>query len=219
MKKNLLGMLALLLISSSAAVAQSEFKPTKGFGMEVGFSPLGTTNVSSFGGQLRGNYWLSESMVVRLGLGINTSSDKDDNGLTDDEFIKKVSNTTSFQITPGFLYMFSGTERLSPYVGAEIGIGMINDKEEDYTGNNSVVKKASGIDFGINLLTGFNYYFARNLYVGVEMGLGFYTSTYGNPTIETNTNGQTVTVESKATVGNTTFAPAFTSVLRLGWIF
>lgn len=66
-------------------------------------------------------------MAVRLKLGLNTSTDKDVTyyeSPTDQKEYERNSkeSITTFSIMPGFEYHFTKYERISPYVGGEIGL-------------------------------------------------------------------------------------------------
>ena len=91
-------------------------------------------------------------------------------------------------IRPGFEKHMAGTERLSPYCGAEIAITMVTSKEvkEGANGDGSVnkttTKGADGsLSFGAGLLAGVDYYIAKSLYLGAEIGFFFDILVISNP--------------------------------------
>ena len=148
------------------------FKPgSERFGAEAGLSLGGGFGLN--GGNLNFNFTLSDEWMVRLGFGVTvdkvSSKDEDDN--------KNHVTESTFNVKPGIIYSFSGTDRLEPYVGAELVFGL------NSTCNYSNVKmdgatyerenKTRTSNFGANAVTGFNFYVAKDLYVGAEVGLGF----------------------------------------------
>lgn len=115
--------------------------------------------------------------------------------------LQNESKTSSFTINPGFEKHFTGTDRLSPYVGFEIyfssskttfkkdtlvegnfATGVLYDTVTTsstfqapwtkYTLN----QKSGSSTFGVNLIAGADYYFTKNLSLGVEFGFGFYST-------------------------------------------
>lgn len=92
---------------------------------------------------------------------------------------------------------FDGTDRLSPYVGAELvfGIGR-NSIEREFFGGNSATAVAENFavfsltrtegttTVGLNALAGVDYYIADNLYLGAEIGFGLQRTTLRDVEVE-----------------------------------
>ena len=234
--------LASMLLSSLAINAQSEavvsndeskgqkqeneFKVDPGkFMMEVGFSPIaGTVNeVNLIGGQLRGIYVVSEKVEVKLGVGFGLNKTKSDNGESGAAWAENANRVSSFSINPGVNYIFEGTKKLSPYIGAELGYGMSASKVKRETNAGKIIDKNADVDrynnFKFNALAGFDYFFAKNIFVGVEVGLGVNISVLKESYTETTADGKTTKDESKVDAHTVNFAPSFTPSLRLGWAF
>jgi hypothetical protein len=88
---------------------------------------------------------------------------------------------------------FQGTDRLSPYVGAELAYSMSSSEmtREFHNSNNAddqskpenwqtwdmTVKNGSS-SFGLNALAGVDFYFADNFYLGAEVSLGFQNTSF-----------------------------------------
>ncbi len=141
------------------------------FGAEAGLS-LGN-GFSLSGGNLNCNYSLSDELTVRLGFGLNVTKSAE----KDSSDNKGHETETSFDIKPGIVYSFSGTERLEPYVGAEVVFGFDSNHtygEGKFDGKTiETTEKTKTNHFGANAFTGFNFYVAKDLYVGAELGFGF----------------------------------------------
>ncbi|MDR0683482.1 MAG: porin family protein [Dysgonamonadaceae bacterium] len=227
MKKYLL-VLVMALISASVINAQESYKPGAGsFSLEVGFSPFAANGsaISLPSGSLTGIYSLNDAIAIRLGLGFSQTS-----ASTDDKTnkIKGSYSETEFSITPGIVYSFAGTAKLTPYAGAEFLIGStgsFGERESNYGSNNSSKTTRTNMDlngdrfgintFGIGVFTGFNYYFAKNLYIGAEVGLGYTSVSLKDGEI---TQGTTATkYENESTASAIGFHA--TPTLRLGWAF
>lgn len=140
--------------------ASADVKPDEGtFSLEVGFCPFQSNSVSLQNGRLMGIYSINENWSVRAGLGFEATSDTDAND------VESESRTISF--TPGAFYSFEGTDKMTPYLGGELGFYSTKAETDGKT-----TKDILGI--GIAAFTGMNYYFSKNIYVGVEVGAGFY---------------------------------------------
>ena len=187
------------------------------FGAEAGLSLGGGFGLN--GGNLNFNFTLSDEWMVRLGFGVTvdkvSSKDEDDN--------KNHVTESTFNVKPGIIYSFSGTDRLEPYVGAELVFGL------NSTCNYSNVKmdgatyerenKTRTSNFGANAVTGFNFYVAKDLYVGAEVGLGFIVTPQSH-NFGTNDEGEEYDSKDDKSKSHTThISPNCTPSVRVGWKF
>lgn len=232
-------LLAALLLSSMAINAQeaadstaateeqnvsNEFKVDPGkFMAEIGFSPVSGTydDVNLIGGQLRGIYVVSEKIEIKLGLGFGVNKEAAESGVGD-TWSKSTSSTSRLSINPGFNYLFEGTKKLEPYIGAELEFGTTSNKTVNETSTTKITNKnqTGGFNtFGLMALTGFNYFFAKNIFVGAEIGLGFGVNVQKGSYTETVTDGKTEKAENDVEAHTTDFSPVVTPTLRLGWAF
>ncbi|HEY4651988.1 MAG TPA: hypothetical protein VIG72_11275 [Pontibacter sp.] len=163
--------LAALVASGFTAQAQdgnTTYKPTAGnITTEVLFNDFGNINLNN--GMLRARYFTSDAFAYRLSMGLTYDYDK----INDD------THTRVFGITlaPGIEKHFAGTERLSPYIGAELPISMQSAKLETKDGYVEGATSATGANrgyfgIGVNAVAGMDFYFAKNFYAGVEVGTG-----------------------------------------------
>ena len=240
MKKMLLVMLAIVSASFMNVSAQEleVLKPKAGsFSLEVGFSPLSLgdngASVHLPMGNLTGIYSISDKWGVRLALGFSSIKGKWDNGEEDEELFESNSYTqTVFSFAPGFTYSFKGTRRLAPYIGGEFQFATASNKFDeksfDYEFTESNRERLYGGSYegiypfnayGVNLITGFNYYFAKNIYLGVEVGLGVQFMQNKKWKTEELDGLDSDTEESKAS--SSVFAAALYAnpQIRLGWAF
>lgn len=237
MKKIILGLVAFATIS--VANAQSEFKPNKGdvtteFGLWGG---LGNSNLSlndrdekgiNRGGLLRFRYFAKENLAFRVGINVTHEGETENvYGGTNQENkgTFKISNT-AFLLNLGVEKHFSGTEKLSPYVGGDLLFQAGSSKEEwnnatqsgsRYDENNKGSLKGPGtIGFGARGVVGADYYFAKRVFLGAEAGLGFLYSKLGKTTIKDN-DDPTVTLKS---AGNEfELSPSVITGIRIGFVF
>lgn len=142
----------------------------------------------------------------------------------DDSYVYK---TTTFGLNLGFEQHLTGTRRLSPYIGAEIAFGLKSSKEtidtkestteikggwetyqsgiyyDPYYRNNisyqySIPSENGYTSFGINLITGFDFYISKHLFVGYELLFGYNYLKYDDFEV-------TVTPKPGQTVSNTNY--------------
>jgi hypothetical protein len=204
---------------------KESFKPKKGsIALEAGFSPFAVdgNNIYLQQGQIRAVYTVSEKIGIRLGLGFNTVSASDDNGQVGDAWQSETKNSSAISFSPGLVYSLSGTEKLTPYFGAELVFATSSNTSITEGRNSKTIVRNDGEIFntiGVGVFSGFNYYFAKNLYAGVELGIEIDNRSLKNMVTETTTSATTETIELKNEVRVTTVETVFNPAIRLGWVF
>lgn len=179
-------------------------------------------------------------MALRLNLGITTSSSSSDyaENSTDTAEIGTLDRSSStFKIGVGIEKHFAGTTRLSPYVGAAISFSTssnsadeTNVAQDPFTlqygyaqGVTTTVDGPSSTTFGIGILAGADYYFVDHIYLGIEGGLGFSTTSDGErtsttvvaqPGVPTTTTTSITRGGSESGIGHN-----YNAGLRLGFVF
>ncbi len=187
------------LVAASVAGANAQKFQGGEKNLEVNFSPLSATPIGING--LRFRMFNSESSAIRVGFSI--SGDNETNvwsqpleiGTVTIPELYATDKSFGFAITPGYEKHFAGTDRLSPYVGAELSFAMntFTQTEEHHSGNSETTVgdpanwstwttevKNGTTTFGLNALAGVDYYFADNFYLGVEIGLGFQRTSFSD---------------------------------------
>lgn len=188
------------------ATTAKTFKPgSERFGAEAGFNFGNGFSLS--GGTLNCNYTLSDELMIRLGFGLNVDKEvKEVEGKNE----KTSNTTTTFDLKPGLIYSFTGTDRLEPYVGGEVVFGIVsnNDKESDPN------VKTTQTHFGLNAVSGFNVYVCKDLYVGAEVGFGFLVTPGAHTKVDDSNSTET------DDPGHTTHIGANVNpAVRVGWKF
>lgn len=234
--------------------------------IEANFTPFSAGQpVISISG-LKFRMFTSENMAIRLNFFLGTSkvtsvntqpgADPEAAGAPDAQLnpaLYTYDKTFAFGIQPGLEFHMEGTDRLSPYVGAVLDIAIGNESTEvedwgplsiadhdsqtqsDY-GMFSRTDKTGTFRFGIFGVLGVDYYFADNIYLGAEVGIGFSNTntkdseiTYSNQTayqvnltdISTpiSTESNLVELEDPTVNGSmNNFGPIANAAIRLGWI-
>lgn len=223
MKRKFLLLVAIILTNVVAINAQDSYKPAPGsISVEVGFAPFGSSPIVS-DGSLLGIYTLSEQLSVRLNLGFGIASTSWNNGEDGNNKMANSSSASEFSILPGIIYSFAGTNRLTPYVGAELGLASSFSKNVEELGTITATQTNVNGDitaFGLGAFTGFNYYFAKNLYVGAEVKLSLARYSLKNTEIEYSGSGAPYNPPSSKEKSNGFgLAIGAVPVIRLGWTF
>ena len=186
MKKTIL--FCALALATSGLFAQKQTGGEKN--LEVQFTPLGDAPVSIAG--LRFRMFNSEASAFRLSINVGGSTDAvvteqpGVSGAPDEDRpeLYDTDKSFTFSIAPGYEKHFEGTDRLSPYVGAEVAFETttLTSTSEAWDGTNTdpldgavweSTLTTGTTSFGLNLVAGTDFYFADNIYLGVEVGFGF----------------------------------------------
>ena len=207
---------ALAATSIVAAQAQSEFKPKAGDvttdvslfanGLFANPTALYKGNVASgvssnkfdlsTVGVLKGRYFFQDDLAFRLSLGLSSPSVKSTLEETNHSLENKYRATTLY-FGLGVEKHFTGTDRLSPYVGAELHVGSYTTNAESndtrtvgtiVTKTNQQIKAAPGFTFGGGLFMGADYYIAPKVFLGLEAGLNIDAYSLGKTTNITTIN-------------------------------
>ena len=192
MKKVLFSIIAVFtfsIINAQSSMSGSEYKPTKGtVTTEVGLS--GGLNNANFNlNNLKFRYFLKENMGLRLGLGLQSETDEAINNANPANTITTTDKASRFQINLGIEKHFEGSDRLSTFVGADLVLSFANQSNDVIQQNGNFVKNSGGGNagnaFGVQLLTGADYYIAKKVYLGVEAGLSILSGTGKDAVTET----------------------------------
>lgn len=208
------------VIIMGAVNVNAQYKPEKmSVATEINYSG---SNVSlpEFGARAR--LFLNENMVVRLGLGFGTSSTKTTNYvLIPDKESYTTNSSTTFSLAPGFEYHFSKFERVSPYVGAELGFLFGSTKDNTDNNDNSYYKKVKSPIFGfkIGAVTGVDVHIYKGFYIGAELGLGYTLTSEGRGETKEYINDKEVITKGDEEKATNSFGLYATPALRIGWFF
>ena len=229
--KKLIFIMAAVLAGAISASAQDSFKPEAGdFSLELNYTPgILSGNNSSAGFKLpeyglKGRLFVGDRFAVKLNLGFSTNSTNDktyitnpDNSVTTTE---DISGRTSFSIMPGIEYHFGNYKRVSPYVGAAVGINVGNRVSRDVTGNVSSKTVSPTFGFAVQAAAGVDVYICKGLYAGLEMGLGYGLDKTGRgKTSSVDNTGATTESQGNSDSITSSFGFFATPSIRVGWFF
>ena len=209
MKKLLIA--GVTLISVWGAVNAQEFKAGKG-NVTADLS-LFSKGIFATESMLKGRYFISDGIALRGALSLITDSQKD----TSNEDVTKKQNKSQIGMRFGVEKHFSGTDRLSPYIGGDIGLAYQTQSSSSKPkhGDKTKVEGPGTLGFGMGLFFGADYYFVKNVYLGVEAGLDFGTASVGSVK---QTTGSTSTTGTKAGSSSTVSVGA-NAGFKLGFVF
>lgn len=177
---------------------------------------------------LRYRYFLQDNIALRVTVGLDNMSTTDNYY----EFGDGTGATGTWETTDNMFmfgiggeYHFGGTDRLSPYGGLQINIGMGKYTEAGANGDNAGYVadytedfEAKTSMFGVDLVAGTDYYFAENFYMGLELGLGW--ASYTDKEAERTISSGGVTVNAIDAEAKSSFlSTGAVGTFRLGWRF
>lgn len=180
-------------------------------------------------GLLRFRYFFTDQLALRVGatIGFNTDVENIYGGANQSQKGTIKSNEGTYLINLGVEKHFAGTDRLSPYVGADLMIGTNTFREKGTDTDGDIYdasfsysqKGANTLVMGIRGVVGADYYFSKHVYLGAEAGLGFLYGKEGTTTISVTENNQTETITLKSTGSNTQLTPSIITGVRVGFVF
>ncbi|MES2800069.1 MAG: outer membrane beta-barrel protein [Bacteroidota bacterium] len=217
---------AIALTGSSFAQKATSDTPMSLEG-QVGFN---TSTLSFSSPAIRFRYFVTENIAVRatLGMSFGTTNEMfyEDEALNSGGEGTYTEKSSSWNLAVGAEYHFAGTDRLSPYAGLDIGFGGGSDSYmgensdgSSYVADFSMEGKDPMSMIGVNLVAGTDFYFAENFYLGLELGLGFGSTTWKEGTSSVTFGGTTTDGPVSNTYKSSSFSNNFISNFRLGWRF
>lgn len=220
MKKRIILVLGLFF---SFACVHAQYKPEANtWSTELNYSPGGADNgtfqIPQYGAKVR--YHLSNNLVLRLNLGLGldrdiTTSYYKDNDKEEEAYAKNFTN--KFSLMPGVEYHFDRFERVSPYIGGELGFiaGNTGERADNTANDNYSEEKTPVFGFGMRVVSGFDVYLCKGLYLGAELGLGYEYGSTGRKSIDNNG----VSSDGNTSTSTHYFGFNVNPALRIGWNF
>ena len=203
MKKIFLFAFAIIpFLAISQDETNSKFPTPKSLMFEINAKPFAENQIISFE-HFQTKYWLNEKIVLRLGIQLNNQKnemaiedwEEDANSTT-----PYIENSLLFGIKPGIEYRFHKSKFISPYIGLELFIknkissskyttwesySYPYDQQEVITEVKNAWRSTSYyygyeydrekayVSYGANILAGCDFYIVKNMYFGIEAGLGY----------------------------------------------
>lgn len=247
MKKTLLIMAGIFATLGSYAQTtkvdtEKSLKPNaKNLTTELNVNPFnGQINLNNSLNQIKFRYFASPTVALRLGFNISridsVNSVNNPYG-TNSNFYNDEKKSTTIGVNLGIEKHFTGTKRLSPYIGADVSITERSSSEDisnnqstttvtnawyyTYISNNTTVtqiQQPGYTRYGLNLFTGFDFYIARHFFFGYEFNYNISKTKWKDISI-VSTPSTGVNTGSSIKNTNTTFGPSLINGIRLGYSF
>lgn len=239
MKKSILSLA--LVAMGVVAFAQKPAAGDKTFefnlNFQTGAAPVNYGNGATMGiPQLRLRYFMADDMAIRVKLGLGSSTDKTSQMATiagtDVTAERTEKSGFGLALTPGIEKHFAGTDKFSPFVGAELPIAFAGGSSIEVTNSDNAAgavsasgdsyKSQAGSNFmiGLGLVIGADYYFTDAIYLGVEGGLGLFSMTStGEGTVDVTSGGVAAPQAKTLKSSSSNLFGATSGSVRLGYKF
>lgn len=213
---------------SGTLLAQKPSSDDSNYSLEGMINYDNTNGVSWNAPNLRARYFVNDNIAARVTLGISSSSETMnvyEAGGNGTGTIDMASMGWSLGL--GAEYHLSGTDKLSPFFAAGIsfgGMSMTEDWENSdgtgYMSEQTTAIKSSGSKLGFGIGAGVDYYVFDNIYIGLELGLGWDSYTDGGGSDSSTEGGITtdVTTESSGSMSSLSLGGGNLG-FRIGWRF
>lgn len=235
--------------SAADAPAASILKPQSGHvATELNINPFnGSLSLNNAINQLKFRYFTTPHLAVRLGVDGSkvSSSFRDTNPYGTNSYRyedERSSRTIGLNI--GIEKHFAGTKRLSPYLGADLSITnkftthkfIVGQSVTNVTGawfeytynpdnpsypNISHIGEQGYFRYGINVVSGFDFYMAKNFFFGYEMNFGISRTVQQELKVEqSNAYTDTSPSSQNSLKGSSfSFGPSLMNGVRVGYVF
>jgi hypothetical protein len=240
----LAGMASYAQTSNNSAGDDGDLKPkAKKISTELNVNPFnGQLNLNNSLNQIKLRYFAKPDFAVRLGFNVNKRDSiyNINNAYgTTSNFFNDDRKSTTFGLNAGIEKHFTGTRRLSPYIGVDVTYSQrsasekienngatINVKNGWYSTTvvgNTIVGQPQQTAFsryGVNLVSGFDFYMARHFFFGYEFNLGISKTSW--KTVQVTQTGQgSTSVPTSSTGKNSTvnFGTSLQNGIRIGYTF
>ncbi|MCO4293909.1 hypothetical protein NF867_13675 [Solitalea sp. MAHUQ-68] len=217
----------------------------KNFATELNVNPFsGQLSLNNAVNLIKVRYFKSPELALRLGLIANSTGTNDDYNNpygTNSNFYKNETSSTTLGLNFGLEKHFKGTRRLSPYIGADLTLSNKSTKQEITNGGTTTTRTGGWIStvynpetgnyttqttergyfkYGLNVLTGFDFYLASHFYFGYEFNFGFTKTDYQKmKETQTGTGTSNPGYQPNTSSSNFSFGSNMTNGIRLGYIF
>lgn len=198
--------------------------------------------------QIKFRYFVSDQFAVRVGFTANSKKITDNQSSpygTNPSTYSDIKRTSLLGTNLGVEKHFKGTKRLSPYIGAEVALA-VKSSSEDITYKGSSVNSDTKIkgawlqevnspnypisykyiergftQVGLNLVTGFDFYMAKNFYFGYEIAFGVSSTKFKDIDItsKNSSGGSFPDQNSDSDLREFSFGPNLMNGIRIGYVF
>lgn len=185
--------MALSIMFTMPSFSQDSLKITQGkFTTELNVNPfIGELSLNNAINQIKLRYFNNDLSALRIAFTFNTNNQNVEelNPYGQNSYNYKDHRTsTTVGLNFGYEKHFTGTKRLSPYIGIDLALSNKSSSQTSSINNNETKVKGAWMSntqngfsyderayfsYGLNLVSGFDFYIAQNFYFGYELGFGF----------------------------------------------
>jgi hypothetical protein len=241
MKKMLVIWAVCSVCFTSFAQEADTLKATKGkFTTELNVNLFqGDLNFNNALQQIKFRYFVKNDLALRVGFDVNSKKRDNENsnpyGNNPTKYEDHAKSST-YGLNFGIEKHFKGTRRLSPYMGAEFSLTSKISSEDitlgsvetnidgawqttTYTGNSVLVEfeEVGYFKYGLNLICGFDYYFAKNFFAGYEFTFQYNKTNYKD--IDVTVKGSSSAPTTKSKNSESFLGPNLINGVRIGFVF
>jgi hypothetical protein len=217
------------------------------FTTELNINPfIGELSLNNALNQIKVRYFLADNTALRIGLSLSTkkSTSGSSSAYGSNPFnAEDERKTSTVGLNFGFEKHFKGTKRLSPYLGAELAVASKSSSQTLTSTNQSstpstvttTIKGAwqttsfnnngsfttyderAFFQYGLNIVGGFDFYVARNFFIGYEIAYALLKTNYKN--IDVTTTPTSNSPRPDISQKDFTFSPSLINGIRVGFVF
>lgn len=224
----------------------------KSWATELNVNPFqGEVSLNNSLNQIKLRKFINNSYALRLGLNANQNNLNQESGNpygSNPTISKNERKSTTIGLNLGIEKHFTGTRRLSPYIGLDLALADKSSKQEITSGNSTATIKGAWqnptytmvynpstggytmvlqnvspteeayTSYGLNITSGFDFYVSKNFFLGYEFNFGFNSINYKDIKI-TQTGASTGSQPYNEQKNNAfKFGPNLINGIRLGYV-
>lgn len=211
---------------------------------ELNVNPFnGTISLNNSINQLKFRYFTAPNFALRLGFTGSRESNSTENSNpygTNSYRYEEERSTSTLGVNVGVEKHFTGTKRLSPYIGGEIAL--VNKSTEHEITDGQTVTTIKGawrerayvpgssymsyaytepgyFRYGLNLISGFDFYMAKHFFFGYEVNFGLSKTNHHELDVR-QTGGNSSNNENSERKNSTlSVGPSLMNGVRIGYVF
>jgi outer membrane protein W len=217
------------------------------FTTELNFNPFqGDLSLNNAVDQIKVRYFFAGNIALRIGLTHDSRKSKSETSNAYGTNASSQANdkkTSTLGVNFGIEKHFKGTKRLSPFLGGELVFASKSSSQTMTSVSpsntpNTIETKINGawqtvtflnnyqvlgyeergfFQYGMNLVAGFDFYFAQNVYLGYELAYAVLKTKY--KTIDITTTPSTNSSMPDTSQQDFSMGPSLINGLRIGFVF
>ncbi|MCJ8208223.1 hypothetical protein MUY27_00795 [Mucilaginibacter sp. RS28] len=229
--------------TTTVGTEQEALKPQeKRISTELNVNPFnGQVNLNNSLNQIKLRYFVKNDVALRFGFNVNrkdTVASVNNPYGPNGYFSRDDRKSTQFALNAGIEKHFTGTRRLSPYIGLDLTYSSRSASQQ--TDNNSssttvkngwyvstvsgnvvysAVQQAAYTRYGASVFTGFDFYIAKHFFFGYELNFTLSKTDWKNVEITQTATNIPSTNSNAGRSSSVNFGPTLLNGIRIGYTF